>query len=115
MLAKTVKIYDPLGLVSPVTLQAKLLFRDCCDVKLSWDKELPQQLKDIPRSVKIARSIVGFQEIITEIELHTFADACSYGVGAIVVAIVHHVSGTNKGLVASNPRLAKKDLTIPRL
>ena len=46
VLAKTAKIYDPLGLVSLVTFQEKLLFRDCCDAKFSWDEELPQQLKD---------------------------------------------------------------------
>ena len=57
---------------------------------------------------------VGFQEIIKEIELHTFADASSYGVGAIVVAIVRQESGTSKGLVAAKSHLAK-DLTIPRL
>ena len=44
VLSQIAKVYDPLGLVSPTTLTAKLLFRDICDAKLSWDSELPQPL-----------------------------------------------------------------------
>ena len=46
VLAKTAKIYDPLSLVSSVTLLAKLHHRDCRDAQLSWDEELTQQIKD---------------------------------------------------------------------
>lgn len=31
VLRKLAKVYDPLGLVSPVTLEGKLIFRDVCD------------------------------------------------------------------------------------
>ena len=37
ILAKLAKIYDPLGLVSPVTLQGKLIYRAVCDKKSAWD------------------------------------------------------------------------------
>ena len=30
-------IYDPLGLVFPITLQGKPLFRELCDRGLTWD------------------------------------------------------------------------------
>ncbi|XP_022777784.1 uncharacterized protein LOC111319238 [Stylophora pistillata] len=41
VLSHLAKIYDPLGLVSPVTLIGKQLYRDICDSKVSWDTQLP--------------------------------------------------------------------------
>ena len=38
------KICDPLGLASPITLGSKLLYREVCDTKLSWDAKLPKQV-----------------------------------------------------------------------
>jgi hypothetical protein len=35
------KIYDPLGLVSPVTLAGKTLYREACDLSIGWVKPLP--------------------------------------------------------------------------
>ena len=45
LLATLAKIYDPLGLVSPVTLQGKLIYRDICHSNVSWDADLPQKLQ----------------------------------------------------------------------
>ena len=42
ILGKIVKIYDPLGLVSPTTLQRKMLYRETCDKKYAWDAPLPE-------------------------------------------------------------------------
>ena len=44
ILSKVARIYDPLGLASPISLSGKLLYRDGCDAKLSWDTELPSKL-----------------------------------------------------------------------
>ena len=44
LLAKVVKIYNPLGLVSPITLCGKLLYWETCDLKIAWHKEIPEQL-----------------------------------------------------------------------
>ncbi len=35
--------YDPLGLVSAMTLQAKMIFREVCESKISWDAPLPDK------------------------------------------------------------------------
>ena len=40
ILRKLARIYDPLGLVSPLTLEGKLVYRDVCDAKLPWDADL---------------------------------------------------------------------------
>ena len=38
ILAKIARIYNPLGVASPLTLCGKLLYRDACNLKVSWDK-----------------------------------------------------------------------------
>lgn len=38
-LSQLAKLYDPLGLVSPMTLLGKNLFREMCESRISWDVE----------------------------------------------------------------------------
>ena len=44
LLAKIARVYDPLGLIAPMTLSGKLLYRDACELKVAWDPQLPGQL-----------------------------------------------------------------------
>ena len=123
ILGKLARIYDPLGLASPVTLGGKLLYRDACDAKLAWDKQLPSKLmqswsrweEKLPDMTTVPRSLAVHQEEIQAIQLHAFGDASGKGVAAAVYAVVIQESGVNQGLVAAKARLAKQGLTIPRL
>ena len=62
-------IYDPIGIVSPVTLRGKVLFRELCDAKLSWDQELPDDLakrwkrytESLPTKMEVARKFMYTQ------------------------------------------------------
>ena len=117
------KIYDPLGLVSPITLSGKFLYHDICYAKLAGDAKLPSNLmqswvcweKTLPSHVTIPRSLAAHQADIQAIELHAFDDACGKGVAAAVYAVGVQEKGANQGLVASRARFAKKGLTIPWL
>ena len=40
------KLFDPLGLLSPITIQLKLLFQLICFDKLPWDQEMPDSISD---------------------------------------------------------------------
>ena len=42
ILRKLAKIYDALGLVAPLTLKGKLIYRDACNAKLVWDDRCPR-------------------------------------------------------------------------
>jgi len=72
------KIYDPLGLVSPITLGGKFLYRDICDAKLAWDAKLPSNLmqswvrwaEKLPSHVTVPRSLAANKDDIQAIELN---------------------------------------------
>ena len=47
--------------------------------------------------------------------LHAFGDTSGSGISSAVYAVITQASGVSKGLIAAKSRLAKKNLTIPRL
>jgi uncharacterized protein YoxC len=122
VLSNVAKIYDPLGVVSPTSLTGKLLYREICDRKIPWDKELPPDLvakwsgwqDELPDKVEIPRSLVSNREVISDIKLHAFGDASGKGVSAVVFAVIEQPSGVSQGQVCAKSRLAKEQLTIPR-
>ena len=79
ILGKVAKIYDPLGLASPVTLSGKMLFRDACDTKFAWDSPLPSDLQakwkkweqGFPEHVNALRNVVKHVGKILSIHLRT--------------------------------------------
>ena len=113
----------PLGLASPTTLQGKILYREMCEINIAWDSELPAELKKqwiewyskLPSYIEVKRTLAPHQQPILEIMLHAFGDASTRGVSAAVYAVVRQENGTAQGLVCSKSRLAKRNLTIPRL
>ena len=38
------KFYDPLGFISPITIQFKMMFQDLCLSKIEWDEPLSGEL-----------------------------------------------------------------------
>ena len=123
VLSKLAKIYDPLGLVSPLTLEGELMYREACDAKTPWDVKLDDKLsqrwkkweRTLPKEESVPRPIVDHKGVVDELELHVFGDASTQGVGAAVYSIVRQQSGITQRLVAGKGRLAKQGLTVPRL
>ena len=78
------KVYDPLGILSPAMAQGKLIYREACDEKLGWNAVVSEKLAKAwlkwiaqLRSVKVPRSLVRQCNEVKSIDLHPFADACS--------------------------------------
>ena len=123
MLGKIPKVYDPPGLVLPLTLEGKMLYRDACQERKAWDAELPQELvkrwqkweMKLPVKTEVHRALVPAKEPIQAITPHAFGDASAQGVTAAVYAVVIQTSGVNQGLVAAKACLAKQGLTISHL
>ena len=123
ILGKMAKVYDPLGLIAPLTLTAKQIYRELCKTKAPWDVKINGALlqrwkkweEQLPREQQVPRPIASYQEEIQAVELHSFGDASERGVGAAVYAVVRQPSGNTQRLVVAKSRLAKQGLTIPRL
>ena len=123
MLSQLAKVYDQLGLVSPTTLCGKFIFRDICESKLPWDTLIPADLdkrwkkwhRSLPESLSVMRAISPLRKPIKSNHLHAFGDASSQGVCTAVYAVVKQESQTYQGLITAKSRLAKQNLTIPRL
>ena len=123
VLSQLAKVYDPLGIVSPTTICGKFIFRDICEKTFPWDAPLNEGLtkkwekwqRSLPGFVTVPKSIARFREPINSIELHSFRNASGKGVCTAVYTVVKKESGTTQGLVITKSRLAKQNLTMPRL
>jgi len=118
VLSDVSKIYDPLGLVGPVTLSGKLfLQRLWTDMKLNWDKALPQALIDewkqitsdwkklcdlhIPRYIGVPEEKVSYQLIV-----YCDASVQAYAVAVYVRIVDKQLHFVKTSLIFSKLRLA---------
>lgn len=121
-------LYDPLGLIAPVTLVPKLILQDLCRKEIGWDDEIPNEKKlQIRKWTEALPSLQNFQvdrcvkphNLNSEsvCELHHFADASSIAYGVASYLRIYDKSGMSKcTLIAGKSRLAPiKSITIPRL
>lgn len=83
ILEKMAKIYDPLGLIAPLTLTAKQIYRELCEAKAPWVAKINGALlqrwkkweEQLPCEQQVPRPIAFYQEEIQAVELHSFGDA----------------------------------------
>ena len=125
VLSEIASIFDPIGWLGPVVLQAKLFMKRLWLHQLEWNQELPDELKEEWRefqrnfpflsSVRINRHcyIVNHESI----EIHGFSDASIEAYGAAV-----YVRSTDKqgnvqiSLICAKSRVApKKQKSLARL
>ncbi len=89
----TMSLFDPYGILSPYTIQAKILFQEMWARGLTWDEEIPMELRNqvmkwyselkhvpditVNRCLRKDENVVGTQ-------LHMFCDASTEAYGASV-------------------------------
>lgn len=121
-------IFDPLGLVSPITLRAKAIVQHLCRMKLGWDDEIPQVkqsewqnwLGTLPHLHNIfVNRCLKPQEFgdIKNAQLHLFSDGSELGYGASAyLRLVDVYDNITCLLVISKSHLAPiKQVSFPRL
>jgi hypothetical protein len=119
--------FDPLGLINPVLLPAKILFQDVSRLKYSWDELLPEEIQNRwlrwihslakLKDIEIPRCIKPCDFDDAYLELHHFADAserayacCSY------LRCVNKRGDIHVNLLCSKSKIAPiKSTSIPRL
>ncbi|XP_011694053.1 PREDICTED: uncharacterized protein LOC105453629 [Wasmannia auropunctata] len=124
-LAETAQIFNPLGLISPCIITAKMLLQELWLHKLSWDESLPldlhnkwlsfrQQVRKLDQ-IRVPRNVVSKNHI--ELQLHGFADASQKAYGACIYLRSQDSEGNiHTALLCAKSRVAPlKQQTTPRL
>ncbi|XP_060567693.1 uncharacterized protein LOC132726393 [Ruditapes philippinarum] len=121
-------IYDPLGLVSPVTLQAKGIVQSLCRLKIGWDDQIPHNISNEWQTWLSTLSSLeklsvnrwyrpqGFGTV-RNTQLHIFSDGSERGYGACAyLRFVDVHDNVHCSLVIGKSHLAPiKQMSIPRL
>ncbi|XP_072400679.1 uncharacterized protein [Diabrotica undecimpunctata] len=111
------QIFDPLGLVGPYVIQAKIILQRLWKLNLKWDESVPaelhtcfvdfiNQLTEL-NQISIPRHVTLFQGTYTE--LHGFCDASEAAYGACLYIKQSQL------LIAKSRVAPLKVLTIPKL
>ena len=88
------KVFDPIGLITPLTIRAKMLFQELWQRGLQWEDRLDDDIADQWRSSKsklsqltcitVPRYFVGNIESSSSMVIHEFGDASTKAYGAAV-------------------------------
>ncbi|GJQ80063.1 hypothetical protein Trydic_g14685, partial [Trypoxylus dichotomus] len=125
ILSTICQIFDPLGLVAPVIIIAKLIIQELWKQRLSWHEEVPVNIKNLWSSfqnelgclndLKIPRHCLISEYVL--IELHGFSDASEKAYGAcLYLRSFHSSKGCFSSLLHAKTRVAPlKTISLPRL
>lgn len=128
LLSSISKLFDPLGLLSPILIRAKMTMQDTWATKLGWDDPLTDEIKsnwnNYVHDVGNLNEII-IQRRVTSIEkpsghiLHGFCDASLRAYGACIYLQSTDDNGSiSSFLVCSKSRVApvkSSTITLPRL
>ena len=119
LLSRVSQVFDPLGLITPVTIRGRMLVKEAWKVKGDWDSPLTPPFLDewevlepelqsvdellIPRAVAVEDA---------EYDLHIFCDASGYAYGAAC-----YVQGVSRGhLLTSRARVTPMEArSLPQM
>uniref|UniRef100_A0A914PDM6 Integrase catalytic domain-containing protein n=1 Tax=Panagrolaimus davidi TaxID=227884 RepID=A0A914PDM6_9BILA len=118
--------YDPLGILAPVTIKARIFMQQLFKEKLKWDDPLPKVLnekwkeilKSYHGSIAVSRRLIECKFPNPEdVEIHGFADASTFAYCAVIYLRIKTRDGYEVRLVLARIRLQplNKDLTIPKM
>ncbi len=118
-------VFDPMGLIIPVTVTGKMFLQILWKDSLDWDTPLPENhankwtnilanLQQLP-SITLPRWI-GYNSS-DKYQMHVFVDASPSAYSAAVYLRIDHHSHVTTHLLFAKSRVApvKKPLTVPRL
>ncbi|KAL0902136.1 hypothetical protein ABMA27_000080 [Loxostege sticticalis] len=119
------QIFDPLGLVSPCIIEAKIIMQRLWVDKYDWDDDVSSEIKELwfsfsatlpfLNNLKIPRWILSDNS--DHYEIHVFSDASERAYGAcLYVRSVSHSGFVTVHLLTSKSKVAPiKPTTMPRL
>lgn len=128
ILKQTSRLYDPLGILSPVTVRAKLLLQDLWRHNYTWDTPLSDEIRskwvdlasDLNAVTNTQLERFYFRESrpepncieSTAVKLHVFVDASKQAYGAVAY-LCSQLQSTL--MIAKNRVSPLKSITLPKL
>ena len=125
ILSSIARIFDPLGLLGPVTITAKIIMQQLWQLQLDWDESLPIKLHTEWNTFAndlIHLNNFSFKRNVTQrmprnLELHGFCDASERAYGAcIYIRSINETGQIKTDLLCAKSRVAPlKTITLARL
>nr|CAH7766504.1 unnamed protein product [Callosobruchus chinensis] len=125
VLSTIARIFDPLGILGPIVIKAKIILQNIWKLHLGWDESLPLSLhtewQNMYNSLAHINDIRVNRNVLCDnpkrIELHGFADSSEKAFGAcIYIRSVDESGRIYVNLFCAKSRVAPvKPVTIPRL
>ncbi|MCP4991708.1 MAG: hypothetical protein GY928_38295, partial [Colwellia sp.] len=117
-LSITAQLFDPLGVLLPVTIKSRMFLQNLWRCKVEWDQLIPQDLVETWQSLLTdlqACCTIEYPRRVADnrvVELHAFSDASNSAYGAAVYFCCEGISR----LVMAKAKVAPiKPVTIPKL
>lgn len=126
VLAEIASVFDPLGLINPITVRLKLIMQKLWQINIGWDEPLPTDLlnewKKNREDLESINSLVINRLIInsskgSSAQIHGFADASISAYGAcLYIRTQDEYGNITTNLICAKSRVAPlKVVTLPRL
>lgn len=126
ILSDIAKLFDPIGLVSPITIKAKMFMQSLWLTGADWDDRLPNEVttewKTYRSQLHVIEQIRIPRWIRTEadpqsIQIHCFSDASNHAYAAATyVRVIDSHGRITTNLLTSKTKVAPlKTLSLPRL
>ena len=119
--------FDPLGLISPIVIQVKVIFQMLCKERIDWEDAVPESiltawykflnlLKEVVE-VRVYRLLFNHvKEKVTHVQLHGFSDSSQSAYCAVVYVRIKTSVGICVALLAAKTKVTPlSKLSILRL
>ena len=127
VLATVASVYDPLGIICPLILKAKLINQELCILKTDWDDQIPSEI--LPRWQQWISELQDSDEYSLprcfkpsfnyhQVEIHHFSDASEIGYGLVsFIRFIGPHGQTHCSFLYGKSRIKplSKGITIPKL
>ena len=125
ILSEIAQIFDPLGLLAPAIISAKMIMQQTWKLNIGWDETVPQDIytewiryrEDLEslNEIRIPRRVIGSEYI--NLQLHGFADSSEKAYGAcIYLRAADSLGAGSVRLLGAKSRVTQlKQQTLPNL
>ena len=95
MFSNFCSVYDPMGLITPVSIRAKVLAQSCWSLGIHWDPPVPEDIKtkwvaavqDLREALELQHPRFIGMSLKNDVSLHLFADAGDKSLGTVAYLV----------------------------